>query len=987
MSAHDAACTEAYPAAVAVGVVPVGEGHTGRCLVDVLPDEVRDAKEVVVVAGQGCRPHLPVALGVAGAAVEGQAVGAELAEVEVILLRLDLVGEEACRPGFVPHHVVLLAPGAGAVVGKLVVCAVLGELHPLRCHVLCLGDVGVVGFRVAPHLTETCIACHAHDGLDREVGIVCQMACEVVGAELVLGVCSVLHEVVRPCGERLPVAVGPLGVAVHDGDGSGQDDDVGTLLNGHVASEAAVSIGEAYGVDLVVGMGVGAEVVGCEVEAPAVALAIVEDRGAHALHELGVVEEEERCGGIGQVDGVDASVGVVLLREEEQVALLVLEYLVRCDAMAIGGAEDFCVLVVAGGEAVVVDNLVLHLAAVHDFVVAVLELGEGLLDGLAVTCPVAFVVDVHVAHVVDFVVAEHHVAAGLADLAKVVHEGELRHLALVGAGVGSGALGELACGGKGGGGELLVGHGDGAVHVGQVEVAPVDGDEVAGLAQHLLFLAAALDVSALAVADDGGRGGLTVVVDGELGRRAEVELHVVLLFVGRTDLIGDEVDGCGHEVDIVHEEGCGEDEVEVDAAAPEGVVGAGGQDVACGLYGQLLGCGVGVEADVGQGAARRVVDVIGYDVPACVEHVLVCFGEPVFDVLHPGVARIDDAAAVDVDLADIVVRVDEDEVLRQVLFGEGDVAADVVVAALGRPGGIDIRIFAGCAEGSLLCLPGLVVEVLAGPYRAALGGGLHPGLPSALVGHACDGFTPGVEAERVLVEAEVGLCSAAGVVHVEGYDVVTLDEGGTCGARDVHPDVLVPLFLRGDDLHAVDVCLADVVVRIDEPEVVPQVVCRQCDVAADVAVGVASRPVGPDVGILGRRSPGASLRGPSAFVQVGVHPCALQSGGHRGAHLGCVAALVAHRGNGQELCGTLRAHEAVHLAVHAEEAVHCLLLVVPVLGGAVVEVVVGRPEGEVGVVDQQGDAGQTEGDLLVRFEEIRRLGLHECGSEEGYRHE
>lgn len=45
------------------------------------------------------------------------------------------------------------------------------------------------------------------------------------------------------------------------------------------------------------------------------------------------------------------------------------------------------------------------------------------------------------------------------------------------------------------------------------------------------------------------------------------------------------------------------------------------------------------------------------------------------------------------------------------------------------------------------------------------------------------------------------------------------------------------------------------------------------------------------------------------------------------------------------------------------------------LGGSVVEVVVGRPEGEVGVVDEQGYTGQAECYLLVRHKVVGVLCL------------
>ena len=94
---------------------------------------------------------------------------------------------------------------------------------------------------------------HTHNGLDCKVGIVGEMACEVVRTELILGVCSVLHEVVCPLRERSPITVCPIGIAVYVGDGCGQDDDVRAFLDRHIAAETTASIRETDGINLVVG--------------------------------------------------------------------------------------------------------------------------------------------------------------------------------------------------------------------------------------------------------------------------------------------------------------------------------------------------------------------------------------------------------------------------------------------------------------------------------------------------------------------------------------------------------------------------------------------------------------------------------------------------------------------------------------------------------------------------------------------------------------
>ena len=44
--------------------IPVGERHTARSLVGILPEEVGNLEEVGIVGSQRCSPKLPVAIGV-----------------------------------------------------------------------------------------------------------------------------------------------------------------------------------------------------------------------------------------------------------------------------------------------------------------------------------------------------------------------------------------------------------------------------------------------------------------------------------------------------------------------------------------------------------------------------------------------------------------------------------------------------------------------------------------------------------------------------------------------------------------------------------------------------------------------------------------------------------------------------------------------------------------------------------------------------------
>ena len=82
---------------------------------------------------------------------------------------------------------------AGLVEGEAVVVAVVG--HPRPAGRPGLGPARRSGRPpglVAAHAGELAVARQAEDRLDREVGVVGQVAGEVVGAELVLGVEAVL---------------------------------------------------------------------------------------------------------------------------------------------------------------------------------------------------------------------------------------------------------------------------------------------------------------------------------------------------------------------------------------------------------------------------------------------------------------------------------------------------------------------------------------------------------------------------------------------------------------------------------------------------------------------------------------------------------------------------------------------------------------------------------------------------------------------------
>ena len=190
------------------------------------------------------------------------------------------------------------------------------------------------------------------------------MTGEVVGAQLVAGHQAVLDEVLDPGGERVEVLAHERGVLVGEVGGCRHDEHVTALLDGHLvlhkvhvrnrreAVDGRIVVGNVElishsvvgevddvlaallapavkPVDLSAAVRIGACVVRSKVVVPHGHIVELVNRAHHALDELGVVYEVQRNGRIAYVHGGDAAVGVVFLGQEQHVALLILDELVR----------------------------------------------------------------------------------------------------------------------------------------------------------------------------------------------------------------------------------------------------------------------------------------------------------------------------------------------------------------------------------------------------------------------------------------------------------------------------------------------------------------------------------------------------------------------------------------------------------------------------------------------------------------------------------
>ena len=381
--------------------------------------------------------------------------------------------------------------------------------------------------------------------------------------------------------------------------------------------------------------------------------------------------------------------------------------------MAVGGREQLGVVHVACGEGVVVDALVEQAAALHDILIVSMITVEGVKDGgAAVTCPVALVTVEHILDVVYLVVAYHHIALGSRDLTQVAHIGEGGHIVALAAyhlGLGR-EQGTLAYEGGHHSGALAQAHG--TIDGGHVEVAPVNAHSIALGGKDGLVYGACLDIVHAIVGLKGRPRGLGLLELGHHGVGAHEELHIVGLAVSGCHAVGDVAHWGGKQLEVVVEHGRGEDHVELDGAALEGVVGAGGEHADRGLarLAYLLEHrgSVAVEAEVGQCALGAIVSVHGNEVFALVQ-------QP----LHVGSER--DAGAVSIALlaahlgavdeegAIVVVRPDDIEVAGELVGSERDGATYVDIAVVAGPERAHGEVFLG-AKGGLALLPCCVIE-------------------------------------------------------------------------------------------------------------------------------------------------------------------------------------------------------------------------------------------------------------------------------------
>ena len=429
-----------------------------------------------------------------------------------------------------------------------------------------------------------------------------QVAGEVVGAELILGVEPLLFEVVGPGLELGPIGRGEVGVPLDLGDGAEDQEDIAGLLHRHLVDLGPL----AAAVNLAVGDRIGPQVVRGEREFPSARGRVVQDRGQRRLGQGRAEQEEDRRRRVDHVDGGDAAVAEILLREQQRLAVRVGHQLVRRQRLAIGERGHFGVLLAAGPGEVGHQLGVEGRGSIAEGVVSGLGPVEEVVDRRPVAGPVGAEVAAEIGDRKAVVVGQHQVLRdgpvahraqvdgegqdGRVDVGRPGHPGvdSVGELAVAAERIDARAIGpdRRQCPRLGGRG---------------VGVSPVD-PEVVPLAPEDILIGRA-DPEDLQAAHPPRRPGdfLAGRVDRQGRARREIQRRLMRLAVSGPDVPGDVGQGPRQDVEVVGQAGGQEGEGDADLGPFELVDRPGGQDLQpdLGQGGDVLG----LVADQAEGLA------------------------------------------------------------------------------------------------------------------------------------------------------------------------------------------------------------------------------------------------------------------------------------------------------------------------------------------------------------------------------------------------
>ena len=270
----------------------------------------------------------------------------------------------------------------------------------------------------------------------------------------------------------------------------------------HVAVLHAAHALRARAVYLAGGVRIPAHVVRREVILPHRQAGKLQHRAAQRANQLRLQHQKQRNGRIADVHGADAAVGIVLLGEQHHLPLAVGDQLVRCDGVAVGRRSDERIILAAAIHAHAMEHPVELRAAIVQRIVG-LHFDHGVhqrraIAGIPRLCRIAEVID------------GGHIVIAQQQLSCLARLHMADHLQII----------------------LSAAH---RLAAGQIQISPVDGDVVAGMAQHVLLAAARIgEVQPIHVECIGqhGRALIAVIADVVIG--AERQLHLARrLFHGK----------------------------------------------------------------------------------------------------------------------------------------------------------------------------------------------------------------------------------------------------------------------------------------------------------------------------------------------------------------------------------------------------------------------------------------------------------------------
>ena len=460
----------------ALGIIPIGEGHPGAGFPQITGDGRDEAAEGFAVLSHGGDPDLPIGFGVIRPGIQGNAVNIHPGQIAFRFLPIEFLGKQAQAQRPIPGQVIFQAP-ALAGEGEAGALRAGGPLHPAGGHGLRLLFPGPGRFFLAQAAQDAGVAGDPHHRLGGQIDISGQVPREIVGAKLIAGVVPVSIQIAHPALQQRPVLLQQPRVRPKADGAFQHNQHVAAFLHRHLIANVvnirpggigiqrgvhnAVAGAMAIGVYLACGVGIAAHVVGGEILRPDGHLRKFQHGAAQGVHQLGAIGQEQRYGGIAYIHGADAAVGIVFLGEQRHFPLGSGDELMGGDALPPGSRGDAGVILAADGLGLGENIRVQGLAAAQKSVVFPGEAAQCVRNLRALPGIPGPAGDAEIIDGGDILIAQQRKGA--------LRGGKPRF------------PGEFQPAFRGG---------NPARRGGQIQIAPVDSDVIARMAQHPLLLLA-----------------------------------------------------------------------------------------------------------------------------------------------------------------------------------------------------------------------------------------------------------------------------------------------------------------------------------------------------------------------------------------------------------------------------------------------------------------------------------------------------------------